>query len=192
MATILHNEQGRPAEAQACFERALAVDPEHVDTLAGLSDLHNGQGRPTEAPCNLGIDRGSESPSATAAARAQPLKKARPKRGPACCVAGGVERAIWRRDDWREILGLPGGATSDRQSMRKATSARQIVRRREKSLWKKAKSAAVEEATRRDADVQRPLDLGAHYCSTYLGTTIVGRIKVGRIPIYVGNMSHQV
>ena len=32
----------------------------------------------------------------------------------------------------------------------------------------------------------------AHYCSTYLGTAVVGRIKVGRIPIYVGNMSHQV
>ena len=33
-----------------------------------------------------------------------------------------------------------------------------------------------------------------HYCtsSTYLGTAVVGSIKVGSIRIYVGNMSHQV
>ena len=56
----LYVKHGRLAEAQHCYERALAIDPKHVLTLYSLGLLHVKQGRPAEAQahvdtlCNLG------------------------------------------------------------------------------------------------------------------------------------------
>ena len=40
---LLHNKQGRLAEAQAMFERLLAVDPKHTDGLLLLRQLRDRQ-----------------------------------------------------------------------------------------------------------------------------------------------------
>jgi tetratricopeptide (TPR) repeat protein len=38
---FLHDEQGRPAEAQDCYDWALAIDPKHMQTLCNMGVLHD-------------------------------------------------------------------------------------------------------------------------------------------------------
>ena len=45
----LHVEQGRPEKALGLWERALEVDPRHVETLCWLGVMHDNDGRLEEA-----------------------------------------------------------------------------------------------------------------------------------------------